>query len=232
VKYFEGRFILGNHYLKIGFNMSVESEYAVKPIYQKIAIDIANRIITGDLSVGDRLYGRSSLSSHYNVSPETIRKAIILLNDMDIVEVAKGSGITIKSVDNCLKFIKKFRNMDFLNLSKKEILDLFKKKNELEKEIRKKINEFTDYSNRFINSNPFMPFEFKVYKGLEIVGKTISESRFWQNTNATIIGIRRGRDLILSPGPYAVFKENDILLTIGEESSYCKVRKFLYGDDK
>ena len=210
--------------------MSVESECVVKPIYQKIAIDIANRIIIGDFSVGDKLHGRSSLSSHYNVSPETIRRAIILLNDMDIVEVIKGSGIIIKSVDNCLKFIEKFRDIDFLNLSKKEILDLFVEKSKLEKKIKEKIDEFTDYSNRFINSNPFIPFEFKVYKGLKVIGKTISESKFWQNTSATIIGIRRGKNLIISPGPCAVFQEGDILLAIGEESSYYKIKRFLYGD--
>jgi K+/H+ antiporter YhaU regulatory subunit KhtT len=212
--------------------MSSESKYVIKPIYQKIAIDIANRIIIGDFSVGDKLRGRSSLSSHYNVSPETIRRAIILLNDMDIVEVIKGSGIIVKSVDNCLKFVEKFKDIDFLNLSKKEILNLFEEKNKLEKKIREKIDEFTDYSSRFINSNPFMPFEFEIYKGLCIIGKSISESKFWQNTGATVIGIRRGKNLILSPGPYAVFQEGDVILAIGEESSYCKVKKFIYEDSR
>ena len=45
----------------------MSEEYVTKPVYQKIAIDIANRIVGGDFSIGDKLYGRSALASHYNV---------------------------------------------------------------------------------------------------------------------------------------------------------------------
>lgn len=199
----------------------------MKPVYQKIAIDIANRIVAGDFSIGDKLYGRSSLASHYNVSPETIRRAMILLNDMDIVEVTKGSGIIVKSVDNCLKFIGKFKDIDSMNFLKKEMLDLLDEKNILEKKIEGVLNELIDYSNRFTSTNSFIPFEFKIYKGFDIIGKTISECRFWQNTFATIIGIRRRGKLILSPGPYAVFEEEDVFIAIGDEASYYRIKKFI-----
>ncbi|AKN32202.1 GntR family transcriptional regulator [Clostridium carboxidivorans P7] len=208
------------------------SKYVIKPVYQKIAIDIANRILDGDFSTGDKLHGRSSLSSYYNVSPETIRRAVILLNDMDIVEVIRGSGIIIKSVDNCIKFLDKFKDIDSINLSRKEILDLINEKKLLEEKIEGKIDELIDYSNRFINTNPFMPFEFKICKGLSIIGKTISESKFWQNTGATVVGIRRKGSLILSPGPNAAFKEGDTFLIIGEENVYGKIKKFIYEDNK
>lgn len=199
----------------------------MKPVYQKIAIDIANRIVAGDFSIGDKLYGRSSLASHYNVSPETIRRAMILLNDMDIVKVTKGSGIIVKSVDNCLKFIGKFKDIDSMNFLKKEMLELLDEKNILEKKIEGVLNELIDYSNRFTSTNSFIPFEFKIYKGFNIIGKTISECKFWQNTFATIIGIRRRGNLILSPGPYAVFEEDDIFIAIGDEASYYRIKKFI-----
>lgn len=200
----------------------------MKPVYQKIAIDIANRIVAGDFSVGDKLYGRSSLASHYNVSPETIRRAMILLNDMDIVEVTKGSGIIVRSVDNCLKFIGKFKDIDSMNFLKKEMLELLDEKNILEKRIEGVLNELIDYSNRFTSTNSFIPFEFKICKGFNIIGKTISECKFWQNTFATIIGIRRRGKLILSPGPYAVFEEEDVFIAIGDEASYYRIKKFVY----
>lgn len=206
----------------------MSSKCVIKPVYQKIAIDIANRIVSGDFSIGDRLHGRSSLASHYNVSPETIRRAMTLLNDMDIVEVTKGSGILIKSVDNCLKFIDKFKDISSMNSFKKEILELQDEKNVLERKIEGIINELIDYSNRFASTNPFVPFEFEIEKGLDIIGKTISETKFWQNTSATIIGIRRRGNLILSPGPYAVFEEGDIFVAIGDEESYYRIKKFLY----
>ncbi|WP_368488266.1 TrkA C-terminal domain-containing protein [Clostridium sp. BJN0013] len=205
----------------------MSSQYVMKPVYQKIAIDIANRIVAGDFSIGDKLYGRSSLASHYNVSPETIRRAMILLNDMDIVEVTKGSGIIVRSVDNCLKFIGKFKDIDSMNFLKKEMLELLDEKNILEKKIEGVLNELIDYSNRFTSTNSFIPFEFKIYKGFNIIGKTISECKFWQNTFATIIGIRRRGNLILSPGPYAVFEEDDIFIAIGDEASYYRIKKFI-----
>jgi K+/H+ antiporter YhaU regulatory subunit KhtT len=210
----------------------MSEKYVIKPVYQKIAIDIANRIVSGDFSIGDRLHGRSSLAGHYNVSPETIRRAMILLNDMDIVEVTKGSGILIKSVDNCLKFIDKFKDISSMNSFKKEIIELQNEKNALEKKIDGVINEIIDYSNRFASTNPFAPFEFEIQKGLDVIGKTISETKFWQNTSATIIGIRRRGNLILSPGPYAIFEEGDIFIAIGDEESYYRIKKFLYEGNK
>ncbi|WP_244835034.1 TrkA C-terminal domain-containing protein [Clostridium sp. BJN0001] len=208
----------------------MSSEHVTKPRYEKIAIDIANKIVAGELSVGDKVYGRSSLASHYNVSPETIRRSMILLKDMDIVEVEKGSGIFIKSVDNCLKFINKFKDISSMNSLKKEMLDLLHEKNNLEKKIQGVVNELVDSSNRFTDNNPFVPFEFKIYNGLDIIGKTISEIKFWQNTGSTIVGIKRNGKLILSPGPYAAFEENDVFIAVGGEESYCRIKNFVYNE--
>ena len=49
------------------------------PIYQKIALDLANKIHSGEIQEGSVIYGRSILAGKYNVSPETIRRAIKLL---------------------------------------------------------------------------------------------------------------------------------------------------------
>ncbi len=198
-----------------------------KPVYKKIAIDIANRILSGDLPIGDKLYGRSSLASQYNVSPETIRRSITLLSDMDIVKVTKGSGIVINSVDNCLKFIHNFKDIDSITSLKKEVVDLLEKKKELDKNIESSIDELIDYSSRFKNSNPFIPFEFEIHSEMSIVGKTISEAEFWQNTGSTIIGIRRDEKLILSPGPHTTFENNDIFVVICDETSYYRIKTFL-----
>jgi DNA-binding GntR family transcriptional regulator len=154
------------------------NDSTLKPIYQKIAIDITNRIVSGDLPIGEKLYGRSSLASQYNVSPETIRRAITLLSDMDIVKVTKGSGIVVTSVDNCLTFIDNFKDIDSMSSLKKDIIDLMEKKKELDKNIEYSIDELIDYSSRFKNSNPFIPFEFEIQSQMPIIGKTISETRF------------------------------------------------------
>jgi K+/H+ antiporter YhaU regulatory subunit KhtT len=199
----------------------------IKPIYQQIAIDLANRIANREFAIGEKIHGRSTLAGQYNVSPETIRRAVILLEDMDIVEVAQGSGITVKSKDEAFKFIERFKSKDSMTSIKKEIENVLEEKQRLEDNLTSYINKLIDYSERFKNSNPFAPIEVEIPKESKIVGKTIAEVNFWQNTGATIIGIRREGSLILSPGPYAAFNEGDIYIMIGEESSYERVKAFL-----
>ena len=53
-----------------------------EPIYQKIAIDIASKIAAGKYKAGEKIYGRSMLAAHYAVSPETIRRAMFMLQDV------------------------------------------------------------------------------------------------------------------------------------------------------
>lgn len=199
----------------------------IKPIYQQVAIDLANRIAHGEFALGDKIHGRSTLASQYNVSPETIRRAVILLEDMDIVEVAQGSGITIKSKEEAFKFIEKFKSKDSMNSIKKDIENVLNEKKKLDENLAVYIEKLIDYSERFKSSNPFSPMEIEIPKGSKLVGKTVAETNFWQNTGATIIGIRREGNLILSPGPYVTFDSEDVYIMIGEESSYERVKKFI-----
>lgn len=77
-------------------------------VYQKIALDIASRIVENNLVVGEKIYARSSIANRYNVSPETARRAINILSDLDIVDTMKGSGVIIKSYENAVKYIRNF----------------------------------------------------------------------------------------------------------------------------
>ena len=199
----------------------------VKSIYQQIAIDLANRIASGEFVVGTKIHGRSTLAGRYNVSPETIRRAVILLEDMKIVEVAQGSGIIVKSRDEAFKFIERFKSKDSMSSVKKDMENVLNQKKKLEEQLLIYVDKIIDYSERFKNSNPFAPIEIEIHKDSKIVGKTIAEVNFWQNTGATIIGIRRDDFLMLSPGPFATFMEGDIYIMVGEESSYERVKAFL-----
>jgi len=82
------------------------------PIYQKIALDIANKIYTGEIKEDTILYGRSILAGKYNVSPETIRRAVKILEDIDVVKSVKGKGVIVLSSDKAYSFIKKYQDMN------------------------------------------------------------------------------------------------------------------------
>lgn len=205
-------------------------EPVIKPIYQQIAIDIANRIANNEFLLGSRIRGRSTLSSEYNVSPETIRRSITLLQDMNIVEVNQGSGIIVKSRDEAFRFIEKFKDIESVNSIKKDILEIVEKRKKIDEQLDMKINKLMNSFERFKNTNPFTPFEIKITEQARLLGKTLSETKFWQETGATVIGIRRRDKLILSPGPYAVFLAEDDFIFVGEEDSYSRINNILYGD--
>ncbi len=63
-----------------------------KPKYQQIAVDVAEKIAEGKLHVGDKIHARSTLANQYQVSPETARKAIIVLVDLEIVKAKHAAA--------------------------------------------------------------------------------------------------------------------------------------------
>lgn len=199
----------------------------INPIYQQIAIDIASMIAKDEYIVGSKLFGRSTLAGKYNVSPETIRRSIKLLEDVNIVKVNAGIGIIINSKEEAIKFIQKFQVVDSVKSVKNQIVSMMDKRNVIEEQINQSLKKLMDYSDRFPHTNPFEPFEIKILDISNLIGKTISETNFWQNTGATIIGIRRNEQVILSPGPYAIFEVNDYIILIGDEISYNRCYSYL-----
>ncbi len=198
--------------------------------YQEIALDIANGIYKEDIKEGDKLHGRSTLAGKYNVSPETVRRAIKLLEDVGVVRSHRGSGITILSKDSAFKYINKFKNIESVASHKATLLAQINQKMELESEIVATIDKIIDYTSRFSNTTSITPLEIEVTEKCSFIGKSIGGVSFWQHTGGTIIGIKRDNETILSPGPYATFELGDILLVIGEEKVYNAVKIFLEED--
>ena len=80
------------------------------PQYLRIALDLASKVANGELQEDQKISGRSLLSSRYNVSPETVRKALRLLADMEVVEVKEKSGVVIRSAECAKRFLDSFQN--------------------------------------------------------------------------------------------------------------------------
>ncbi|MCS4463761.1 hypothetical protein JTT01_04295 [Clostridium botulinum] len=56
----------------------------------------------------------------------------------------------------------------------------------------------------------------------------VNEVKFWQQTGTTMVAYRRGKEIIISPGPNYIFTEGDIIVVIGTHNVYKKVYNFLY----
>lgn len=197
------------------------------PRYMSIALDVAGRICNGEFKEGDRIFGRSTLASEYNVSPETIRRAINLLEDMRVVVPTQGSGIHISSLNNAYSFAKKFQNKDTIRSLKNEIRSLLSQKKEIESSINEKIDAIVDYSDRLKNLNILTPLEIEIHDDSQLIGRTISETKFWQNTGATVIAIKRNHSIVLSPGPYGGFEKGDTIFVVGGDDVLERVKQFM-----
>lgn len=198
------------------------------PRYQQIAMDIASKIVKKNYTIGEKIYARSAIASQYGVSSETARRAICILSDLGIVETAKGSGVVIKSYEKALEFIHHYDAAETVNDIKKDL------KNSVDRQ-RKELEYFNsclaklmDKTERLQYINPFIPFEIEIISECPYVNKTVAEVNFWHNTSATIVAIKRSNALIMSPGPYAIFQENDTFYFVGDEDCKSRVQKFLY----
>ncbi len=197
------------------------------PLYRKIAIDIAGRICKGEYKEGDRISGRSTLAGEYNVSPETIRRAVFLLEDMKVVISSQGSGIFIHSKQNAYAFIQRFQNKESISSLKADVKKLLIQKQHLEMEIETILDKIIDFADRLKNTDPISPLEIEIDPESHLIGKTVTDTKFWQNTGATIVGIRRKGTLILSPGPYIGFEKGDSILVVGEMSILERIKHFM-----
>ena len=137
--------------------------------YEEIALDIANMIYKEDFKEGDRIHGRSTLAGMYNVSPETVRRAIKLLEDVDVVKSFRGSGIKVLSKDNAFKYINTFKNIESVASYKATLLSLLEQRNELEDEVLATIDKIIDRAYGYKN------FEFFRLRTLAILHKSYSK---------------------------------------------------------
>jgi K+/H+ antiporter YhaU regulatory subunit KhtT len=199
----------------------------IPPVYSSVALDIASRIARGDFREGQKISGRSLTSSEYSVSPETVRRAFRLLSDMKIVDVRQNSGAIVVSSANAAEYIKRFEYRKDLRSLKKQLRDLVAERDGLNERIQAISNRIIDMHERFFASDPLRSFEFEVPENSPLLGRTIADVMFWQNTGATIVAIRRDGKIILSPGPYAVFMPRDVIIASGEIDCSDRARRFI-----
>lgn len=197
--------------------------------YQQIALDIAARIARNDLREGERISGRSILSSEYGVSPETIRRAMSLLEEVEVVHVANNYGVIIGSKEAAIAYLDSFSSVTDVTQLKHRLNALMDKRHEIDEEIRTIISQIVDLSGRFSFSDPLKRFEFTLHSGSKLIGHTIGSSAFYQTTKMTIIALNRQGTMILSPGPDAIFEENDVLVVVGHVADVVKVEMLVQG---
>ena len=197
------------------------------PNYIKIAVDIAHRIINNQFIEGEKITGRTTLVSIYNVSPETIRRSLALLKDMNVVTINEKSGIIINNKDSAKEFLNKFKTKSDFTYLNSETFELIKQRKEIDDKLEKNITNIIEFATQLRNVGSIIPFESIVQKDSFAVGKSIGELNFWHNTKATIIAVKRNGDMFLSPGPYFIINEDDIIVFVGDDSVLENVKNYI-----
>ncbi|MFA5562349.1 MAG: TrkA C-terminal domain-containing protein [Eubacteriales bacterium] len=206
-------------------------EDTVAPVYAQIALDIALRISRGELQENTRIYGRSIMASEYGVSPETIRRALKLLEDMNIVSVKPNSGAVVLSADNARQYVSRFDQSNSIRTKQRKLSQLLNQQEKIHREINDIVDYMVHINARFSVSNPFNTYEVPVPPTSPVVGRTLSELQFWQQTHATVIALRREESIMLSPGPYVLLEAGDTLVFIGDQTSIQAVIDFISRPD-
>lgn len=192
--------------------------------YQQVAVALARQIVEGKYAIGEKIKSRTTLSSNFNVSPETARKAITILVDLDIVEVKHGSGVRVLSRENAAIFLRKYHATNSLLELKKELENqILQQKKDLDgisKTVTNILAQTRDINNRF----PFEPFQLVLSQDSDYLGRQLKELNLWQETGATLIGIERQEELMLSPGPYAMLEKGDRIFFVGDELTYSRMK--------
>lgn len=83
----------------ISFNMDVTTKEVdeLKPKYQVIIDDIKSHILSGTYSIGVQIPTELALQESYNVSRQTVRKAILELSNEGFLRSEKGSGTYVSN---------------------------------------------------------------------------------------------------------------------------------------
>ena len=188
--------------------------------YLQIALDLATRIARGELPEGIRIYGRSVMASEYNVSPETIRRALRLLADMKVVEVKPQSGAVVLSADSARRYIANFEENADVHALRQQLRDLMAEYTDLSHRMADTVTALIKSRDTFAAAGEPLPnYEVPVPKDSPLIGKSIGALKFWQSTGGTIVAIRRGQTVILSPGPYAELYAGDIIVLVGSPAA-------------
>ena len=193
--------------------------------YEQIAVDLARKIVRGEFSVGQKLSGRSLLAGTYNVSPETIRRSIALLQNIGVVEAITGSGVYIKSRELAREYVREYKERQEI-LDHKQRITLMNQRQALDLELEKELTRFLEFS--FQKASILEQVEELVIPSHSwVVGQTIAATDLRQLTGATIMIIHRQGQEIYSPPADLKLKAQDVLIIVGSGEAREQFKKLI-----
>lgn len=194
--------------------------------YQEIAIDIAHAIVLGEYREGEKIRGRSTLAGRFNVSPETVRRAIAILQNVGVVEAAQGIGIRVNSRTLAEKFLRSFDQKGEMQVIQKELKDFYEQRKIIDQKIEAHLNKVMSYAERLV-SRWLDVGELVIEEGASVIDKTIRELKIRENTGVTVVAVVRDGCEHFSPSARFILKAGDTLLVVGSAEGQSALQEML-----
>lgn len=189
--------------------------------YMRVAVSLAERIAAGELREGEKLSGRSKLSPEYNVSPETVRRALRLLADMKVVEVKEQSGVYILSADNARRYLHLCAGRNDLQEKQRRLLAQQEQLHRQVTELCTAILDETAARRRACRTTAAA--SRKPGRG---AAKRSASSSSGSRPAQRSVAIHRNLDCIVSPGPCAELYAGDSIVYVGDGQAREAVSRF------
>lgn len=194
--------------------------------YEQIALDLALRIIREEYQIGERISGRSTLAGRYKVSPETIRRAVALLEDAGVVETIAGTGIVIKSKQAAEDYFQAFQGEKALANLQTKLAQLMEARRRLDHEVEQTVQQMVSYLWGMINNLQYLE-RIEIPADSWMVGKDLAGTNLRTRTGATVVSIERDGEEIFSPSSKMEFKAGDRLAVVGTIQAKGRVRELV-----
>jgi len=120
--------------------------------YITIAMDIAERVLKGEYIEGQKISGRSTLSGLYNVSPETVRRALTLLQEAGVVKVLPGTGVQVNSVEAAREYLAESGQYKVIKEMQERLARMVLERNQLNAKIERLTNDILEYISSILSS--------------------------------------------------------------------------------
>lgn len=199
--------------------------------YVNIAVDIATHIARGEYRIGQKIFGRSTLAGKYNVSPETIRRALTILQETGIVQISPGIGVIVKSQKNAEMFLAEYGQKQVLQDVQGRLQQLLRERDRVNNDIEKLMKELLDYTLKMAGRLQKIE-EIRVFPHSPLVGKSLRDSEFRSKTGATVLSIYRQGEELSSPGADEIIESGDVLIMVAPPEVREQVYKLLEPDEE
>ncbi|MDI3270490.1 MAG: TrkA C-terminal domain-containing protein [Bacillota bacterium] len=194
--------------------------------YEEIAMDLARRIKEGELREGQRISTRSLLSAHYQVSPETARRAVALLHAQGVLQAMAGSGVVILSQAAAEEFLLSMGTRLRVVAAEEELRQLLRQRAQLDEKIESALRTVIQNTQRLLALAGDVD-EVSLPSSSWAHGRSIRELEIRARTGATVLTVVRGSSEHFSPSPDFVLQGGDLIIVSGDAAARQRAREYL-----